>query len=111
MRLGARHTSVMIALGAFLFALGGVAVPAYSQAIPQYEVDLSWPKLPLGDGRITGGLGGMCLDSRDHVYVLNRQNVVDADLNAATLAAPVIEFDPAGNVAVSYTHLTLPTKA
>ena len=98
MRLGARHTSVMIALGAFLFALGGVAVPAYSQAIPQYEVDLSWPKLPLGDGWITGGLGGMCLDSRDHVYVLNRQNVVDADLNAATLAAPVIEFDPAGNV-------------
>ena len=105
MRFVARHTSVLIGSAAFLFALGGMEVPVYSQSIPQYEVDPSWPKLPLGNGWITGGLGGMCLDSRDHVYVLNRQNVVEADLNAATLAAPVIEFDPAGNVAVSYTHL------
>ncbi len=83
---------------AFLFALPGMVVPAHSQSIPQYEVDPFWPKLPIADGWITGGLGGMCIDSRDHVYVLNRQNVVEADLNAATLAAPVIEFDPAGNV-------------
>ena len=40
----------------------------------------------------------MCIDGRDHVYVVNRQNVVDADLNGASLAPPVIEFDADGRV-------------
>lgn len=69
-----------------------------AQDAPRFEVDREWPPLPLGDGWITGGLGGMCIDSRDHLFVLNRQNVVAADLNAATLAPPVIEFDPSGRV-------------
>ena len=73
-------------------------VPVHAQQVPRYEVDPFWPKLPLGDGWITGGLGGMCIDSRDHVYIVNRQNVVPADLNAARLAPPVIEFDSDGNV-------------
>lgn len=98
MRFVARQANLMMVSVVFLFALTGMVVPAHSQSIPQYEVDPFWPKLPIGDGWITGGLGGMCIDSRDHVYVLNRQNIVEADLNAATLAAPVIEFDPAGNV-------------
>ena len=63
-----------------------------------YELDRDWPQLPLPDRWLTGGLGGMCVDPRDHVYVVNRQNVVDEDLNAATLAPPVIEFDPEGRV-------------
>ncbi len=98
MRFVARQTSAVMVSATLLFVFEGMEVPLYSQSIPQYEVDPSWPKLPIGDGWLTGGLGGMCIDSRDHVYVLNRQNVVEADLNAATLAAPVIEFDPAGNV-------------
>ena len=61
MRFVARHTSVLIGSAAFLFALGGMEVPVYSQSIPQYEVDPSWPKLPLGNGWITGGLGGLGL--------------------------------------------------
>ena len=79
------------------FAVLG-AVPAQAQQVPHYEVDPSWPQLPLGDGWLTGGLGGMCIDSRDHVYVVNRQNVVDADLNGASLAPPIIEFDADGRV-------------
>jgi len=75
-----------------------LAVPTNAQ-IPHYEVDPSWPKLPLGENWITGGLGGMCIDGRDHIYVLNRQNVVPADLNAADLAPPVIEFAPDGEIA------------
>ena len=77
-------------------------VRAQAQQVPRYEVDLSWPKLPLPDRWITGGLGGMCIDGRDHIYILNRQNVVPADLNAAQLAPPVIEFDPDGNVVRSW---------
>ena len=65
---------------------------------PRYEVDPFWPKLSLTDRWITGGLGGMCIDDRDHVFVLNRQNVVPEDLDGARLAPPVIEFDPNGNI-------------
>ena len=100
-----RRTGVLsTAMSLLLAGVIGVTAPVQAQTpqIPQYEVDPFWPKLPLGDGWITGGLGGMCIDGRDHVYVLNRQNVVTADLNAARLAPPVIEFDPGGNVVRSW---------
>lgn len=85
----------------FLLLLATVlfsAVPVAAQQIPQFEVDPLWPKLPLGDNWLTGGLGGMCLDSRDHVFILNRQNVVADDLDGANMAPPIIELDPSGNV-------------
>lgn len=75
-----------------------IALPVRAQQVPQFEVDPLWPQLPLGNNWLTGGLGGMCLDSRDHVYILNRQNVVADDLDGAILAPPVIELDPEGNV-------------
>ncbi len=60
---------------------------------PQYEVDASWPK-PLPDRWILGGLGGVCVDAQDHVLLLNRQDIVEGELNAGHLAPPIIEFDP-----------------
>lgn len=66
-------------------------------AVPRYEVDLTWPK-PLPDRWVLGGLGGLCVDKQDHVFILNRQDVLDADLNAGKLAPPIIEFDSAGTV-------------
>ena len=74
-----------------------ISIAANAQS-PQFELDLEWPLLPLGDNLLTGGIGGMCIDSRDHVYLLNRQNVVEADLDGAQLAPPVIELDPQGAV-------------
>jgi len=58
-------------------------------APPQYEVDPSWPKsLP---GRwVTGGLGGVCVDARDHVLILNRQDVLPEELASGTLAPSLI---------------------
>jgi len=79
-----------------------VSVPAMAQPAPRYEVDPNWPQLPLPDRWLTGGLGGMCVDGRDHVFVLNRQNVVAEDLDAARLAPPVIEFDPDGQAVQSW---------
>ena len=58
-------------LGLLVVGLAVGPVPTLAQPVPQYEVDTSWPQLPLGDQWITGGLGGMCLDARDHVYLLN----------------------------------------
>jgi sugar lactone lactonase YvrE len=68
---------------------------------PQYEVDRSWPK-PLPDRWVVGALAGVCIDAQDHVFLLNRQDVTEADLNAGHLAPPVIEIDPAGNLVNSW---------
>jgi DNA-binding beta-propeller fold protein YncE len=64
-------------------------------------VDPTWPK-PLPNRWVIGGLGGLCVDANDHVLILNRQDVIDADLNAGHLAPPIIELDPDGNVVRSW---------
>src|SRR5437764_1265758 len=69
--------------------------------VPRYEVDPSWPK-PLPDRWVLGGLGGVCVDAQDHVLILNRQDVLDGELNAGRLAPSMIEFDSAGNVVHSW---------
>ena len=74
----------------------------YAQTnVPKYEVDPSWPK-PLPNGWVTGMIGGICVDPQDHVFVLNRQNLTDNELDAGHQAPPVIEFDPVGNVVSSW---------
>lgn len=69
--------------------------------VPKYEVDSSWPK-PLPDEWVTGMIGGICVDRQDHVFVLNRHNLTDNELDAGHQAPPVIEFDSAGNVVNSW---------
>ena len=88
-----------MALGVVLLgvALGGQAAVQAQVRAPRYEVDPAWPR-PLPDLWVLGGLGGVCVDAQDHVLILNRQDVVEGDLNAGTLAPPMIEFDPDGNV-------------
>jgi len=87
-----------VAASCLLLLVSVVSLAAQTSTPPRYEVDPNWPRLPLGENWLTGGLGGMCIDDRDHVFVLNRQNVVAEDLDGARLAPPVIEFDPDGNV-------------
>ena len=85
------------ALVALLFGASD-SVRAQAEPVPRWEVDPFWPRLPLSDRWLTGGLGGICIDRRDHVFILNRQNVVPEDLDAGRMAPSVIEFDPDGNV-------------
>ena len=87
-----------IAMAAALFA---PTSPRAQSAAPKFEVDVSWPK-PLPDRWVLGGLGGVCVDAQDHVLLLNRQDVLEGDLNAGHLAPPLIEFDQAGNVVHSW---------
>jgi sugar lactone lactonase YvrE len=70
-------------------------------AAPRYEIDMTWPK-PLPNSWVLGGLGGTCVDARDHLFILNRQDVLEGELNAGNLAPPIIEVDPAGNVVNSW---------
>ncbi len=66
--------------------------------IPGFELDILWPQVPMNANWLTGGLGGMCMGLQDEVYLLNRQNVVEADLDAALLAPPVIVLNKQGEV-------------
>ena len=92
----AAFAGVMLAAATF----GFVSLPAQVQ-VPKYEVDTSWPK-PLPERWVLGGLGGVCVDARDHVLLLNRQDVLPGDLNAGYLAPSIIEFDEAGAVIHSW---------
>src|SRR5436309_4036290 len=83
-----------------LAAIAAISHPSSPHAqtrAPRYQVDLSWPK-PLPDRWVLGGSGGVCVDGHDHVLILNRQDVLDGDLNAGHLAPALIEFDSAGNL-------------
>jgi hypothetical protein len=93
---------------AVLAVAAGILLSPSSQAqggAPKYEADLAWPK-PLPDRWVLGGLGGLCVDRQDHVFILNRQDVVEGDLNGGKLAPMIIEFDPAGNVVNSWADTT-----
>src|SRR5690349_12962966 len=82
---------------------------------PTFKVDPFWPK-PLPDNWVTGEVGGTCIDSRDHLFIVTRgfqtgglaspEGVGGADTHTGTLGGPfkskasppVIEFDRDGNV-------------
>src|SRR5262245_11867918 len=85
------------AVVALCAALMSAPAPRAQNAAPRYEVDTSWPK-PLPHRWVLGGLGGVCVDARDHVFILNRQDVLEGDLNAGTLAPPIIEIDGDGSL-------------
>jgi DNA-binding beta-propeller fold protein YncE len=71
---------------------------AQSSAVPEFELDTLWPEVPMRNNWLTGGLGGMCLGHNDEVYLLNRQNVTEADLDAAILAPPIVVLNKQGEV-------------
>src|SRR5882672_2320658 len=86
------------------------------QANPVFKVDPYWPK-PLPDNWVTGEVGGTCIDSNDHVFIVTRgfqtgglaspEGVGGADPKTGQFAKskaspPVIEFDEEGNVVNSW---------
>jgi DNA-binding beta-propeller fold protein YncE len=76
--------------------------------VPKFEVDPTWPK-PLPQRWVTGEMGGVCVDSQDHVFIAQRvsdvggmdghlEGLTNDELNAGQAAPPVIEFDADGKV-------------
>src|SRR5215471_9307333 len=85
-----------------LFAIIPAAPSLQAQGLaPRFEVDITYPK-PLPNKWVTGGIGGHCTDADDHVLLLNRQDVLDGDLNAGRLAPLMIELDTSGKVVHSW---------
>jgi DNA-binding beta-propeller fold protein YncE len=86
----------------------GMSVVAQSHAStknspgpPKFEVDPSWPK-PLPNRWVTGEVAGTCVDSQDHLFIVNRANLSAKEQMIATPAPPVIEFDQGGKVVNSW---------
>ena len=85
-----------------IFVLMGAFQPLTAQdRVPKYEVDSSWPA-PFPERWVVGSLGGLCVDAKDHVLLLHRQEITEGDLNAGHLAPPIIELDPTGKVVNSW---------
>ena len=76
------------------------------RAVPKFEPDPSWPKL-LPNNYMLGQVGGIYVDSHDHIWVTSRPRTLDDNDTYAALnppqadccipAPPVIEFDAEGN--------------
>ena len=98
------HAGAALALAAAI--AGAHVADAQTRTPPRYEADVNWPK-PLPNRWVLGGLGGVCVDAQDHVFILNRQDVLEGELNTGRLAPPIIEFDPEGNVVHSWGDPTL----
>jgi hypothetical protein len=95
----------------FVFSALSEAETATAQEAPKFKVDPSWPK-ELPNNWIMGQVGGMAVDRRDHIWVLQRpgSNTVDELGGAQTppwsqccfAAPPVLEFDAQGNLVQSW---------
>ena len=101
-------TSLLVTVGswaalAVVAQVFGMSTSWGQNGAPHYEVDASWPK-PLPDRWVLGGLGGVCVDAQDHVVILNRQDILEGELDAGRMAPAIIEFDPAGNVVNSWSN-------
>jgi hypothetical protein len=106
----------MIAVACSVLALAFLILtpePLGAQAgVSKFEVDPYWPK-PLPNRWVTGEIGGLCVDSQDHVFLVQRVNDVGGmdghlegltgdELNAGQAAPSVIEFDTEGTVVNSW---------
>jgi hypothetical protein len=101
--------------------------PIQAQSVnnpPLMAADPNWPK-PLPNGWVTGQVGGTCIDSQNHVFIVTRgfqtggltspEGVGGANPNTAALGGafkskpspPVIEFDQAGNVVNAWGNAAL----
>src|SRR4051812_6427431 len=97
-----RHLAIGVAIACAIAAAYHPMPPAWAQlAPPRYEVDATFPK-PFPDRWVTGGFGGHCIDAQGHVLLLNRQDVLEGELDAGRLAPLMIELDPTGKVVHSW---------
>jgi len=92
----------------FVFVvLSAGIMPAFAQERPTYKVDPFWPQ-ELPDNLIIGAVGGVTVDSHDHIWIVQRPgSIAKNDLGAAAdppttmccvAAKPVMEFDAQGKL-------------
>ncbi len=106
--IGAAFVVSLVALAATSAWLEKKAVvQAAGVQAPRFEVDPMWPK-PLPNHWILGNVIGVSVDSRDHIWIIHRQDSPEPkEVYASTTppgaecclaAPPVLEFDEEGNL-------------
>jgi hypothetical protein len=93
-------------------AQAAAAEPGAPGVAPRFEVDPFWPR-PLPNHWLLGSAIGVSVDSRDHVWIIHRQQSLNDQTEASagknapsgaccSAAPPVLEFDAAGNLVGSW---------
>ena len=78
-----------------------IALPLVAQEAPRYEVDPTWPK-PLPEGWTHGRVGGVCVDSHDHIVIVDRRDITEEESEYAVPTPPIVMFDTTGDVIASW---------
>jgi len=68
-----------------------------AQAQPRFEVDTTWPQ-PLPEGWIFAQIGGVCVDSHDHIAIVDRSNITDEEKQTNIPTPTFVMFDSVGEV-------------
>lgn len=103
-RFSGSIVAVAMTVTAVSIALSGSATAAPAQAAvkpPQFKYDATWPR-PLPEGWVLGAVGSVCVDARDHVFVMTRGTPAPKERNLATPAPAVMEFDAEGTLVNSW---------
>jgi hypothetical protein len=94
-------SGLAVAVVAAGIAVAAFVMPASAAEGPQFKYDASWPK-PLPEGWVLGAVGSVCVDARDHVFVVTRGEPAPKERGLATPAPAIMEFDPEGNIVNSW---------
>ena len=86
------RTGLMLIAAVAGSQVAGVAQSS-NQAMPVFEVDPSWPKIP--NNWVFGWTSAVTVDKRDHVWILQRPGTLPDELKSRA-APPVLEFDSNG---------------
>ena len=84
------------------------AAPPAAEQVPQYELDTSWPRLPLPNKWALGLVNGIYVDAKNHLWLFHSPELLPKYITGAANsppsgkccvpAPPIIEFDAQGNV-------------
>jgi NHL repeat len=94
-------------------ALANTVNTSSASGVPRFEYDPSWPKLPLPNQWIFGEVGGIGVDQKGHIWVIQRPWTVigrelagaEGEAECCKAAPPVVEFDQEGNVVQAWPEL------
>ena len=76
-------------------------LPLAAQDAPQFQIDPYWPR-PLPAGWINATLGHPCIDSHDHIAILDRQNITAEEAETTRPSPSILLFDTDGKLVDSW---------